>query len=140
MKPATAEYLLKWLLRLDGLLMMLAVAAVVMPSTLMDWTHQRLGMGALPADRVTEYLARSCAMLYALHGVVVFAMALDPRRYWRLVRLVLSLHAALGLTVLAIDLKSGMPWYWTVAEGPPVALLAFTMLWLWYRSAVPADG
>lgn len=81
MKPKTAELILKWLLRLDGAFMMLAIIAVFMPSTLMQVIHERLGLGEMPTGPIVEYLARSCSMLYAIHGVIVFAISFNMPRY-----------------------------------------------------------
>lgn len=139
MKPKTAELILKWLLRLDGAFMMLAIIAVFMPSTLMQVIHERLGLGEMPTGPIVEYLARSCSMLYAIHGVIVFAISFNMPRYWQLVRLVAILHVAIGLTLIGIDLKSGMPWYWISFEGPSITLAAIFMVWLWYRASSKID-
>jgi len=54
------------------------------------------------------------AALYATHGVLVLVAASDVRRYLGLVR-------AIGATVLGVDVQAGMPTWWTLAEGPPIA-------------------
>ncbi len=140
MKPATAESLLTWLLRLDGLVMSTAILAVFFPDALMHWIHARLTLGEMPTDPVTEYLARSCAALYALHGCIVLLLGVAPRQYWQLVRWVLLLHLCLGILLFGIDLNAGMPWFWTAGEGLPIAGLATLMIWLWYRAGRSAPA
>lgn len=144
MKPATAEWILTWLLRLDGVLMSCAALAVFFPDALMHWLHARLQLGTMPDGPVTEYLARSCSALYAMHGLIVFHVALRPRSCWRLVRWITILHMLLGLTILGIDLAAGMPAYWTAGEGPPIVALAAFTFWLWHRadgeSSLPKQG
>jgi hypothetical protein len=133
-KPSTAETLLKWLLRLDGVIMSSAIIAVFFPDALMHWMHERLGLGQMPTASITEYLARSCSVLYAMHGAIVVYVSTEPRRQWQLVRWIVILHMLLGLIIFGIDLNAGMPWYWTAAEGLPIFALATFMLWLWHRA------
>lgn len=134
MNPTTAEKTLIWLLRLDGLIMSLALVAVFFPDVLMQWLHSRLGLGEMPVSPITEYLARSCSALYAMHGAVLLFVSLRVRDYWGLVRWILLLHIFLGLSLLGIDLAAAMPWYWTAVEGLPIAALGTFMLWLWKRA------
>jgi hypothetical protein len=104
---------------------------------LMQVIHERLGLGEMPQEPIVEYLARSCSMLYAIQGAIVFAISFNPRAHWQLVRLVLFLHVAIGLTLTGIDLKSGLPWYWVSFEGPSIVVAAIFMVWLWYRADKP---
>ena len=47
------------------------------------------------------------------------------------------MNVAFGVMVIAIDLHARMPWWWTVAEGPPI--LAFGLLVLWLLRSGVAD-
>jgi len=37
---------------------------------------------------------------------------------------------AFGVVMLALDLAAGMPWHWTVCEGPFIIALCAAILWL----------
>jgi hypothetical protein len=131
MQPAIAETWFKWLLRLDGALVSLGLLAVFFPDTLMAWIHARLGLGEMPSDPITEYLARSCSLLYGIHGLLMLYVAVEPRRYWQLAWLLAGFHIVLGVVLLGIDMAAGMPWYWTCAEGPPIFSLGVALMVLW---------
>lgn len=135
MSPQDSTRWLKWLLRLDGLIMMTAALAVGIPDNWMGLIHSSLGLGDWPAAPITGYLARSCSLLYAIHGCIVFALSLDVVKYQQLVRLVLWLHIVLGSTLLWIDLDSGMPVWWTAFEGPGIIGFSVLMLALLRRAS-----
>ena len=46
-----------WILRLVGLLSMLAILAVFMPLSWMASVHESLGLGKMPEGPIVEYLA-----------------------------------------------------------------------------------
>lgn len=131
MKPESAEKFLTVLFRLNAVLLTSAVFAIFLPNAWMQTVHGWLGMGELPQQPITEYLARSCSMLYALHGTILLVVSMNLRKYWDLVPVLIALHLALGITVLVIDLKAGMPWYWTAGEGPGIVVFALVLYWLW---------
>lgn len=125
------EWLVTWLLRLMGGVVVLALVPVFFPPGWMQYWHQRMGMGDVPNQPVFWFLARSLSLLYFAHGVMVLALSTDVRRYWPLVRLLGWLNVALGAILLGIDWAAPMPWWWTLAEGPGiiaggVLLLALT--------------
>ncbi len=145
MKPDKAEKWLTFLFRLNAVLLTSATLTILLPNGVMQSMHQWLGLGDMPgmepandpnpaASPITEYLARSCSMMYAVHGIVLMVVAFNIRKYWDLVPILVGLHLALGATVLGIDLKSGMPWYWTLAEGPGIMVFAVALLWLWKQA------
>ena len=143
MKPATAETILTWLLRLDGVVMSLAIIPVFFPDALMYWIHERIGLEEMPTDPITEYLARSCSMLYALHGAIILYISRRPRDYWNLIRWILLLHMILGIVLFGVDLNAGLPVYWIAGEGLPIAALATFMFWLWLKASersLPAES
>src|SRR5262249_36745512 len=77
-----------------------------------------LGLGEMPAAPVVEYLARSVSAIDALLGALCLVMASDLERYRPLVRFFGAALALIGLVFTAIDVAAGMPWWWTVFEGP----------------------
>lgn len=114
----SAERALKWILTLAGAVLLSAALFVILPTAWMARSHEALGLGAFPDAPLTQYLTRSIAALYAIHGALVLLAASDVRRYGSFVRLIGATDAAFGLAMLGIDLHAGMPRWWTLAEGP----------------------
>lgn len=114
------EIVLKWILRLVGCMLLLASLAVVMPQQWMASAHQALGFGPFPKSPVMEYLARSASALYATRGALMVLASSDIRRYRPLVVFLGISGCVFGIVMLAVDLKAGMPLWWTLVEGPPV--------------------
>jgi hypothetical protein len=115
------ERRLALVLRIGGAVMLLATLAIVLPPRWMVAAHAWLGMGELPRMGIIEYLTRSVSALYALHGGLLLVLAQDVRRYARVIVYLGAANVALGGVLLLIDLYAGMPWYWTLGEGPFVA-------------------
>jgi hypothetical protein len=90
-------------------------------------THQRLGLGEFPRAPVVEYLTRSIAALYGFHGVLVLLVARDPRRNRAFVSYLAVMDITFGVMMLAIDLRAGLPRFWTLLEGPSIAALGVVM-------------
>ena len=122
---------------------MSAIVPVFFPVALMATLHQWLGVGGelgdFPNAPITIYLARSTSLLYAIHGAVMFYVALHFDRCQLLVPLLGWLHVVLGTCMIGVDLNAGMPYYWTAGEGLPIALTGGAILWLFGRSSV-ANG
>lgn len=125
--------LLTWLLRLNAAVLLLAVVPVFFPYSLMNSIHQYLGLNELPNSPITDYLTRSLSLMYTLHGAVCLALALDVKRYLPMIRLVALYHVAFGIMLLGIDIQAGLPVWWTIGEGPMIALFA---LFIWFFSGV----
>jgi len=109
---------------------MTAVVPAVMPFAWMEEIHRLLGMGKLPAGPIVGYLTRSLSAMYALHGVLVFFVSLDVGRYLPVVKCLAALGIMMGIGMLVLDIAVGMPWFWTVCEGPSVVVLGVVLLWL----------
>lgn len=117
------DRLLQWLLRFIGVVLCLAFPTILLPVEWMAATHESLGLGPFPRSTIVEYLARSIAALYGMHGVLMLIVAKAPSRYREIVNYLAAFNVVFGLLMLAIDLKTGMPWFWTVGEGPPIAAM-----------------
>ena len=115
------------LLRLSGVVLVLAFLAICLPVEWMAGTHQRLGMGEFPRAPVVDYLARSVAALYGFHGVLVLIVSTDPPRYRTIVWYLAVMDVLFGLIMFAIDLHAGMPLLWTAVEGPSIAGLGIVI-------------
>jgi hypothetical protein len=122
------------LFRLGGCGLMLATFAVFLPVTWMSTIHGWLGFGNFPTEPIVPYLARSTSALYAMHGTVMFAISMNLQRYWNLVLLIGALNFVFGIVVTVTDIIAPLPWYWTLAEGPPVVFVGALICWLWHQS------
>jgi len=131
---AWAETALVVLLRMTGLLLLLAVGAAVMPFAWMAATHRWLGLGELPDGPTIGYLTRSLSALYALHGALLLYVSLDVLRYLPLIRCLAVLGIAFGAGMIVLDSAVGLPYWWIVGEGPPIVVLSVALLWLAARA------
>lgn len=130
----------KWLailLRIAGGIMLLAFGAIFLPTEWMAASHKKLGLGEFPASPLVDYLTRSVSALYGIHGGLYLVIARDLRRYAGVLAYVASMNIVFGLLMVGIDLNAGLPWYWTLGEGPPV--LAFGVLLLIMLRSIPRD-
>ena len=126
--------ILQIVLRVGGATMLLATFAIFMPVSWMAGTHEWLGMGDFPASPLVDYLTRSISFLYAMHGGLLLMVSVNLQRY-RPILLYLGVATAIGGVLLTgIDLHAGMPLWWTLAEGPPVALMGLLITGLILRS------
>jgi hypothetical protein len=109
--------LLPWVLRAAGVTEILAFGAVVMPRGWMQAAHQWLGMGTLPEAPVLDFMIRQASFCYGLHGIALLIIAADPARYRPLVWFTAIGYALAGPVFVLIDLSSGMPLWWIIADG-----------------------
>jgi hypothetical protein len=114
------ETYLLWLLRLVSTVILLSIFPIFFPRSWMETTHQAMGLGIVPDRPIFWYLARSLSLLYFAHGVLVFGLSTDIRRFWPLIKLLGWLNIFLGTILLGIDLEAPMPLWWTLAEGPGI--------------------
>lgn len=124
------QRLLVILLRLGGVVTLSAFLAMLLPVEWMASTHEWLGLGEFPRSPVVDYLARSVSALYGFHGVLLLLIARDPQRYRTIVQFVGVMNLALGAIMLAIDAHAGLPWWWTLGEGPPIIAFGIVVLLL----------
>lgn len=122
--------LLVALLRLGGVVTVMAFAAVFLPVEWMAATHEWLGLGEFPRSPVVDYLARSIALLYGFHGVLLFLVSTDPVQYRGIVQFIGIMNILMGMLMVLIDLYAGMPALWTLAEGPPIVGFGVVILYL----------
>ena len=116
--PTRRLRLLRLLLRFGGAVLVTAFLATLLPVEWMAATHKRLGLGEFPRTPIVDYLARSVAALYGFHGILLLVIAEDPAKYRSIVRYLAFMNVTLGVMLIAIDLHAGLPWLWTLAEGP----------------------
>jgi hypothetical protein len=126
------DSLTKWLLRLAGSVICCSLAAIFLPLPWMQQTHEALGLGTPPTEPIFEYLARTISAMYFMHGAVMLFVTTEMRRYWPFVGLLGTLNVVVGSLFFAIDLKVGLPGWWTALEGPPIAGFGGLLLLLWW--------
>ena len=124
------QRLLVWFLRFDALILTAAFAAVFLPTRFMVASHASLGLGELPQEPIVEYLTRSVAVMYATRGLFVWLASTDTEKYAALIRLIGATNILIGAFLLGIDLFAGMPLFWVLGEGPPIAAVGALILWL----------
>ena len=115
-------------LRCLGALDFLAILAVFLPQSWMASAHAALGLGTLPDAPILGYLTRSASALYVLHGAMILFVSFDVRRYERLITFLAIAALIHGAVMLGIDLAVGMPWFWTLFEGPGFAMTGIVVL------------
>jgi hypothetical protein len=90
--------------------------------------HAWLGLGEMPHAPLVEYLTRSLSLLYASWAPVLWLSARDVRRYRTLIEVMGWTRAALGVSLFALDLAVGMPWFWLASEGPVIFALSLVVV------------
>ena len=103
---SAAERWLRWLLRINGILCVLAIVAVLMPHSWLAWAVERVEPGT-PARVLVSYLARVLSAFYVLLGILLLVFASDVRRYacpirllalgWLLAPILFLLHGRLAI-------------------------------------------
>jgi len=129
--------ILMWLLRVEGVIMLVALGAVVMPTDWMNTINRRSGLGELPRGPVIEYLTRSLSGFYALHGALLLFLAGDVVRHLVVIRFLALAGVVFGLLMLALDLSVAMPLGWTIQEGPGIVAMSLLFFWLARRAKAP---
>ena len=127
------DRLLRALIRIFGSTSALAILAVVMPYTWMDAVHRHLGLGALPAEPIVGYLARSTSAFYALLGGLLWVLSFDLRRHQVILCYLGAAIVLFGLAILGVDLAEGLPLFWSLWEGPIDIAFGAAILWLTLR-------
>lgn len=127
-------------LRLLGAIDMTAVVLAFVPDGWIAWCHAELGLGTIPSEPVVGYLARSGSLMYALHGLTVFYISFDLPRYWNLVRLLAAVSLLHGGLMTLVDVRVGMPAWWTILEGPCFAATGAATLVLQAYAGEPASA
>ena len=122
--------ILKWVLRLGGGSLLVAFAAVFLPTALMADIHTSLGLGPFPDAPIVQYLTRSVAGFYAVHGGILLVAAHRVKENRTLISYLGFSNIVFGILLIAIDIKAGMPIFWTLLEGPPVMLFGVILLYL----------
>jgi hypothetical protein len=131
------EGLQKVLLRLAGAIEILAFIAVVMPRSWMEISHEWLGLGQMPHGPVLMFLIRQASYTYGMHGISLWVLALDVKRFRPLIILNGIAYLLAALVFSAIDYSAGMPLWWTIGDCVGCGGLGAALLWCtWSGSRV----
>jgi hypothetical protein len=130
MTQADRQFLLTWLLRLVGLSEILAFLAVIMPRSWMEMSHVWLGLGEMPEGAVLMFLIRQASYTYGMHGISLWVIASDVKRFRPLLILNGISFLLAGPVFFFIDYAAGTPMWWTLSDGPACGLFGAAMLWL----------
>jgi len=128
-----AERVLKWFLRVSGVMILLAVVPVFAPTDWLAACHEKLGLGPLPKGAIVEYLMRSLSGFYAMYGGLLLVLASDPRRYSGAIAYTALASVLFGLVMIWVDSRVGLPLAWILSEGPSIILLGIVILILQAR-------
>jgi hypothetical protein len=127
-RPNLQERMLAGLLRLGGGITLCAFGALLLPTRWMASMHASLGLGEFPDGPLTQYLTRSISALYGFHGGLLLLVSRDLRRFAPIVSYLGAMNLVLGIVLLLVDLRAGMPLAWTLAEGPPLSATGLVLL------------
>lgn len=139
MKPNRAAFLLRCLLIFNGLMTLLALLAVFLPTASMDAFHRGLGLGALPEGPIVEYLARSVSALYAAFGSLTLVIAWDLQRFGPVVTWWGVTAIVFGCLLFWVDTIAPMPEHWKWGEVMYLVLTGAVVLML-QRLSRPAKA
>jgi hypothetical protein len=123
------EKIQKILLRLAGAFEILAFIAVVMPRSWMEVSHAWLGLGVMPRGAVLMFLIRQASYTYGIHGLSLWVLAFDVKRFRPLVIFNGIAYLLAAPVFVAIDYHSGMPLWWTIGDSIGCAVLGAALLW-----------
>lgn len=121
-----------WVLRLVGAAEMLAFGAVFLPRAWMEAIHNGMGLMEMPKSPVFDSVMRQVSFTYGVHGVALWLIAADVRRYRPLVILTVIGYLLACPVFFAIDVSNGMPWVWIAGNGGScllIGVLLLVLLW-----------
>ena len=124
------RHLLSWLLRLVGMIELLAFVAVVMPRSWMEASHAWLGLGEMTGGAITMFMIRQASYTYGMHGISLWILAADVKRFRPLVMLNGISFLLAAPVFFFIDHTSGLPLWWTLADALACGFFGASLLWL----------
>jgi hypothetical protein len=122
------QLLLTGLLRLVGLVEILAFIAVIMPRSWMEISHAWLGLGRMPEGSVLMFLIRQASYTYGMHGVSLWVLATDVKRFRPLILLNGISYLLAAPVFFTIDYSAGMPLWWALGDSTACGLVGAALL------------
>ena len=136
----TTEKLQAWVLRLAGAVEILAFFAVVMPRSWMEASHSWLGMGEMPDGPLIMFMIRQASYAYGMHGVSLWLLATDVKRYQPLIIFNAISFLIAGFLFAFIDYTTGMPLWWTISDALGCGFVGVALLLLDSRLKLSAKS
>ena len=136
----TSRLVQSWVLRLVRAVEMLAFTAVVLPREWMETIHAGMGLKEMPKGPVFDSVMRQVSFSYGLHGVALWFIAADVRRYRPLVVLTAVGYLLAGPVFFIVDLGNHMPWFWTAGNGGSCLLIGILLLGLLWRESLAMNS
>jgi hypothetical protein len=99
----------------------------------MEMSHAWLGLGVLPDGAVLMFLIRQTSYTYGIHGLSLWLLASDVKRFRPLILLNGFSFLLAGPIFFIIDHTAGMPLWWTLGDGPSCGLIGLALLWLTWK-------
>jgi hypothetical protein len=124
------QLLQAWVLRLVGAVEMLAFGAVFLPRAWMEAANAGMGLMEMPKGPVFDSVMRQVSFTYGLHGVALWFIAADVRRYRPLVILTALGYLLAAPVFFVVDLGNGMPGSWITSNGGSCLLIGVLLLGL----------
>lgn len=122
------QQLQSWLLRLVGAIELLAFVAVVMPRGWMEASHAWLGLGEMTGGAVTMFMIRQASYTYGMHGISLWILAADVKRFRPLVILNGISFLLAAPVFFIIDYTAGLPLWWTLSDSLACGFFGAAML------------
>jgi hypothetical protein len=119
---------------------MFAFGAVFLPRAWMESMHAGLGMNEMPQGPVFDSVMRQVSFTYGLHGVALWLIAADVRRYRPLVVLTVIGYLLAAPVFFVVDLSNGMPWSWIAGNGGSCLLIGALLLGLLWGEQAAKKG
>ena len=124
------ERLLVWLLRLAGLVEILAFISVVMPRSWMEISHEWLGMGVMPDGPLVMFMIRQASYAYGMHGISLWILASDVVRFRPLIIFNGVAFLLAAPVFFLIDYTTGIPFWWTIFDSLACGSIGVALLLL----------
>src|SRR4051812_819384 len=108
---------LRVLLRVLGVICLLAIIAAVMPVPWLDAAHRGMRLGPFPTAPIAEYLVRSVSFLCAFYGGLLLALARDVERFVPIIAyqaIAIMPGSAFGIFA---GVRAGLPAFWVIADA-----------------------
>jgi len=128
-----SDRLLKLLLQVTGTCLLLATVFLFMPNSWLATIYGWLGFTDYPTTPVFKYLVRTVTAMYALSGAFCWLVSVDVRRHAAVITFLGEASILFGIVCTVVDFWVGMPWFWTLLEGPMAVILGIAVLALQVR-------
>jgi hypothetical protein len=108
----------------------LAFGAVFLPRAWMESIHTAMGLTEMPQGPTFDSVMRQVSFTYGVHGIALWFIAADVRRYRPLMILTAVGYLLAGPVFFVVDLHNGMPWSWIAGNGGSCLLIGALLVGL----------